>query len=192
MPSDVAYAARRTERDGPPLASVHTTSLPELLDRLGISVLVSTYQAGKLIVVRSEGGRVNTHFRNFQTPMGLALLGDRLAIGTRTQVLRYQNQPAVAPRLPPAARPHDACFVPRTAHTTGNIGGHELAFVGGDAVGRQHPLLLPLHSGPGRQLRPALAAAIHLRSGPRRPLPPECPRRPRRGDPLRHRPGRNR
>jgi uncharacterized protein (TIGR03032 family) len=93
--------------------------------------LVSTYQAGKLIVVRSEGGRVNTHFRNFPTPMGLALHGDRLAIGTRTQILEYQNQAAVVPRLPPAARPHDACFVPRVAHTTGNIGGHELAYIGG-------------------------------------------------------------
>jgi uncharacterized protein (TIGR03032 family) len=131
VPSDPPSETESPKADGPPLASVHTTSLPDLLDRLGISVLVSTYQAGKLIVVRSEGGRVNTHFRNFQTPMGLALLGDRLAIGTRTQVLVYQNQPAVAPRLPPAARPHDACFVPRTAHTTGNIGGHELAFVGG-------------------------------------------------------------
>ena len=125
-------APEKPADDGPPLASVHTTSLPELLDQLRISVLVSTYQAGKLIVVRSEGGRVNTHFRNFQTPMGLALAGDRLAIGTRTQVLQYQNQPPLAPKLPPAARPHDACFVPRVAHTTGNIGVHELAYVNGE------------------------------------------------------------
>jgi hypothetical protein len=116
----------------PPLASVHTTTLPSLLDQLGISVLVSTYQAGKLILVRSEGGRVNTHFRNFQTPMGLALFGNRLAIGTRTQVLEYQNQLPLAPKLPPAARTHDACFVPRLAHTTGNIGVHELAYVHGE------------------------------------------------------------
>jgi uncharacterized protein (TIGR03032 family) len=134
MSSDATASAANdspaAKDDGPPLASVHTTSLPELLDRLGISVLVSTYQAGKLIVVRSEGGKVNTHFRNFQTPMGLALNGDHLAIGTRTQVLQYQNQPALCPRLPPAVRPHDACFVPRQSHTTGNIGGHELAYIG--------------------------------------------------------------
>src|SRR6058998_3777309 len=105
--------------DGPPLASVHTTSLPDPLDQLRVSVLVSTYQAGKLIVVRSEGEKVNTHFRNFHTPMGLAVHRDRLAIGTRTQVLEYQNQPPLAPKLPKAARPHDACFVPRLAHTTG-------------------------------------------------------------------------
>jgi uncharacterized protein (TIGR03032 family) len=114
------------------LASVHTATLPALLDRLGITVLVSTYQAGKLIVVRAEGEKVNTHFRNFHTPMGLALHRDRLAIGTRTQVLEYQNQPPLAPKLPKAARPHDACYVPRLAHTTGNIGVHELAYVNGE------------------------------------------------------------
>ena len=32
------------------LRSVHTTNLPALFDRLGISLLVSTYQAGKLIM----------------------------------------------------------------------------------------------------------------------------------------------
>jgi uncharacterized protein (TIGR03032 family) len=42
----------------------------------------------------------------------------------------YQNQPDVARQLPPAARPYDACFVPRSAHVTGNIGVHELAFAG--------------------------------------------------------------
>jgi uncharacterized protein (TIGR03032 family) len=113
-----------------PLRSVHTTSLPELLERLGVSVLVSTYQAGKLIAVRSEGGRANTHFRNFKTPMGLALRRGQLAIGARTQVLQLQNQLDLARKLPAAARPHDACFVPRVAHTTGNIGGHELAYLG--------------------------------------------------------------
>jgi uncharacterized protein (TIGR03032 family) len=130
MADDPKPADPAAEDEGPPLRSVHTTSLAELLDQLGISVLVSTYQAGKLIAVRSEGGRVNTHFRNFNTPMGMALRNDRLALGTKTQVLQYQNQPDVTRKLPPGARPYDACYVPRTAQTTGNIGVHELAYVG--------------------------------------------------------------
>jgi hypothetical protein len=36
------------------LRSVHTSNLPELFDQLGISLIVSTYQAGKAIVVRSD------------------------------------------------------------------------------------------------------------------------------------------
>ena len=110
-----------------PLQSVHTTSLPRLLTRLGASVLVSTYQAGKLIVVRADGERANTHFRSFDTPMGLALDGGRLLVGTRTEVREFRNQPAVADKLSPAGR-HDACYLPKTSHTTGQIAGHEISF----------------------------------------------------------------
>ena len=38
------------------LRSVHTSNLPELFDQLGISLIVSTYQAGKAIVVRNDNG----------------------------------------------------------------------------------------------------------------------------------------
>ena len=62
-----------------PLRSVHTDSFATILTQLGISLVVSTYQAGKLIVMRAEDGTsVNTHFRVFQKPMGLAFNGDRL------------------------------------------------------------------------------------------------------------------
>jgi hypothetical protein len=49
---------------------------------LDISLVVSTYQAGKLVMVRPEGNCLNTRFRGFNKPMGLAVSGDRLAIGT--------------------------------------------------------------------------------------------------------------
>lgn len=66
------------------LTSVHTNNLPAILKQLGISLIVSTYQAGKLIVIREDEGKINTHFRNFKKPMGLA--GDRhkLALATRS------------------------------------------------------------------------------------------------------------
>jgi hypothetical protein len=38
-------------------------------------LLVITYQAGKLVMVRNEGNRLNTHYRTFQSPMGLTLAG---------------------------------------------------------------------------------------------------------------------
>ena len=42
---------------------------------------VTTYQAGKLVVLRNDNGVLNTHFRNFMKPMGLAVEGGKLAIG---------------------------------------------------------------------------------------------------------------
>jgi uncharacterized protein (TIGR03032 family) len=111
----------------PPLRSVHTPNLPQLFDQLGISLLVTTYQAGKLVMVRSEGDHLNTHFRNFQRPMGLASGGSRLAVGTAIQLWEFSDVPDVAARLEPKGR-HDACYLPRSSHVTGNVEIHEMAY----------------------------------------------------------------
>lgn len=107
--------------------SVHTAGFPEILARLGSSLLVSTYQSGRLIAVRSDGGALNTHFRAFPSPMGIALGPRYLALGTRRHVWEYRNQPEVGRKLEPRGK-HDACFLPRTAHVTGDLRVHELAF----------------------------------------------------------------
>jgi uncharacterized protein (TIGR03032 family) len=129
-------AAASPARDGNGAAedltfnSVFSASLPELLDAIGSSLCVSTYQSGRMILVRAEGGqRLNTHFRGFQTPMGVATRPGGLAIGTKTQVHVFQDQAALSARLDPPGR-HDAVYVPREAHSTGDIRIHDLAWVG--------------------------------------------------------------
>src|SRR5262249_44317155 len=52
---------------------------------------------------------------------------------TTLQVWEFRDVPSVAHRLEPAGR-HDACFLPRASHVTGNVLIHEMAY-GGD-VGR--------------------------------------------------------
>jgi uncharacterized protein (TIGR03032 family) len=106
--------------------SVHTTSFPQLLAELRVSLIVSTYQSGRVVLLRADGEKLNTHFRSFASPMGMAFDGDRLAIGTLSEVWDYRNVPAAAARLHPAK--HDACFLPRNMHVTGDIRVHELAF----------------------------------------------------------------
>jgi len=115
------------------LRAVHTPNFPVLLRRLGASLLVTTYQAGKLVMVRDEGDHLNTHFRSFQAPMGLALQGNRLAIGTAAQVWEFVDVPAVTAKLEPPDR-HDACFLPRGCHVTGNIQIHEMAWGQGEEL----------------------------------------------------------
>jgi uncharacterized protein (TIGR03032 family) len=113
--------------DPAPLRAVHTPNFPALLRQLGASLLVTTYQAGMLVLVRDEGDHLNTHFRGFQAPMGMAYSGDRLAVGTKIQVWEFVDVPAVTAKLEPPGR-HDACFLPRSSHVTGNIQIHEMAW----------------------------------------------------------------
>ena len=61
--------------------------------------------------------------------MGLAVSGNRLAIGTAREIHEFQNVPAVVGQLDALER-HDACFLPRSTHVTGDIQIHEMAFAG--------------------------------------------------------------
>jgi hypothetical protein len=76
-----------------PLRAVHTTNFSAPLRQLGASLLVTTTQAGKFVLVRDEGDHLNTHFSTFQAPMGMALSGDRLAVGIKIQVWEYLDIP---------------------------------------------------------------------------------------------------
>ena len=113
--------------DDSPLRSVYTGSMPQMFEQLQSSMLITTYQTGKLICARHDRGLVNTHFRDFNRPMGITALRDRFALGTRSEVLDYRNFPAVAPKIDPPGK-HDAAFLPRNRHFTGDIQIHEIAF----------------------------------------------------------------
>jgi uncharacterized protein (TIGR03032 family) len=88
---------------------------------------ITTYQAGRLIMIRPTLDGLNTHFRSLSTPMGIAYDGQRLAIGTRAEIIVFQNHPALGARLDPPEL-HDGCFVTRRRHTTGDIRVHDLAW----------------------------------------------------------------
>ena len=109
-----------------------TDSFVALLQQLGISLLVTTYQANKLLVVRAAQGGLSTLVRTFERPMGLAVDARRMALGTRDQVWFLRNAPDIAPRVEPAGV-HDACYLPRSSNVTGDIGVHEMAW-GGDEL----------------------------------------------------------
>jgi uncharacterized protein (TIGR03032 family) len=108
-----------------------TESFVALLHQLRASLLVSTYQANKLLVLRAAQGGMSTLVRTFDRPMGLAVDSGRIALGTRYQIWFLRNAPDIAPRIEPAGM-HDACFLPRSCHVTGDIAVHEMAWAGNE------------------------------------------------------------
>ena len=113
-------------------------SFPALLRQLSASLLVTTYQANKLLVARATGDGLSMLVRTFDRPMGVAANTHRLAIGTRDQVWFLRNAPDLAPRVEPAGR-HDACYLPRSCHVTGDIGVHDTRRRGGRPRGGRAP-----------------------------------------------------
>jgi uncharacterized protein (TIGR03032 family) len=136
--------------NGPPAAVafhyMQTESFPALLHQLRASLLVSTYQANKLLVVRAAGNGLSTLVRTFERPMGLDVDSRRLALGTRDQVWMFRNAPDIAPRIEPAGQ-HDSCYLPRSSHVTGDIAIHEMAWAGDELwiVNTRFSCLCTLH-----------------------------------------------
>lgn len=108
-----------------PPTSVHTSNFPEILRYFGISLAVTTYQAGKLIFIRAENDVINTHFRNIPRPMGMHADSRRLIVGAAREIVEYANVPNLTAKLDP---PHvnDACYILRKTHVTGDIDIHEM------------------------------------------------------------------
>src|SRR5262249_9545381 len=114
----------------------YTRSLPPLLSQLSVSLLVSTYQAGKGAVVGVAQGELTLSYHHFERAMGLAVKPDGIAVAARAQVWFLPAAPDLAARVEPAGR-HDVCFLTRSSHFTGEIQAHELAWASTDPLSRR-------------------------------------------------------
>ncbi len=109
----------------------HSHDLAELLSTLHVSVLASTYQAGKVAAIGTCQQRLSLPFHNFNHPMGMAVdcPMTKLAMAAHDKVWILRNAPDIAPQLEPAGA-FDACLLTRQSHVTGQIQGHEVCWVG--------------------------------------------------------------
>jgi uncharacterized protein (TIGR03032 family) len=106
-------------------------TLAPLLERLGTSVVLSVPHLGNLIFVAARQGRLSLSFHTFERAMGVAVAPDALAVCTRTEVWFVRNAPDIAAKLNPRGH-YDACYLTRACHFTGDVQGHEAAWVNGE------------------------------------------------------------
>ena len=96
----------------------YSLDLADLLANLNASLLISTYQAGKLVVVGCRRSRLALSFHNFDRPMGIAIdqAVNKLAVAARNKTWFLRNDRRIAadgsgisPRrlLPHAIGAHD-------------------------------------------------------------------------------------
>jgi len=105
--------------------SSYTTSVLELLAASSSSLLVSTYQSGRLISLREEDGQLNTHFVLFDAPMGISCDSSMLVVASNRQIHEHRNHEGAALNIAPPGS-HDACYLPRNVHVTGAMDVHEI------------------------------------------------------------------
>ncbi|MBC8876677.1 MAG: TIGR03032 family protein [Planctomycetes bacterium] len=132
MTSDTSFSTQSQQANEPPFRYVHSVTFPGLLDRLESTLVVTTYQAGKLVLFRPREIKLSMLLRSFNQAMGVAVASNGMAIGTRDMIWFLRDDPKSAGEMEPAGR-HDACFIPRWSHVTGDIRIHEIGW-GGDEL----------------------------------------------------------
>lgn len=110
----------------------HSPNLAEVLSEAHVSLLITTYQAGKVVLLGSHRQELTLSFHNFDRPMGVAVGPEAkvLAVAARNQVWLLRDAADVASQLDP---PSDACLLTRSSHVTGEIQAHEMGW-GGDEL----------------------------------------------------------
>ena len=115
----------------PAFTSSYTPGFPELIHRLGGTLGVTTYQAGKLILLSApQPDRLVQLPRSLEKPMGMAVHPDgrRLAVACRNSIQTFANAPELAANYPKNPQTYDALFLPRATFHTGPMDWHDLAW----------------------------------------------------------------
>jgi uncharacterized protein (TIGR03032 family) len=114
-----------------PFSCSYTPQVPELLCRLNCTLVLSTFQAGKVIFLSAQDGdHLHQLPRNFPKPMGIALRGDKMALACLDEVHVLVNSPELALNYPKKPGTYDAMFMPRLTYYTGQLDVHDLEWGG--------------------------------------------------------------
>ncbi|NLF24296.1 MAG: TIGR03032 family protein [Deltaproteobacteria bacterium] len=117
----------KRERE-PCIAFVHTTNLPALFQDLQISLLVTTYQAQRVMTFSAPSrSKMFMLMRVFPRPTGVAIKEDELALCSMNQIWFFRlvtNLRDDQGKL----MPYDYFLAPRRSHVTGDIAAHQLAW----------------------------------------------------------------
>ncbi|MFI5204387.1 MAG: TIGR03032 family protein [Flavobacteriales bacterium] len=112
-----------------PFSCTYSPNVPELLLRLNCSLVISTYQAGKLIFLspKNEDSLIQLP-RTFNKPMGIALSeeGNKMAVACKEEIVVFKNPPQLAVHYPKSPNTYDSLYFPRNTFHTGALDIHDL------------------------------------------------------------------
>lgn len=111
----------------PPFTATYSPNVPELMNTLGCTIVLSTYQAGKVICLSAMNNDNLIQLpRTFDNAMGLATDSERIAVACKTNVQVLKNSPSHAPTYPAKAETYDSLFLPRATYYTGQLALHDM------------------------------------------------------------------
>ena len=105
----------------------YSQNIVEFLAKSKISILLSTYQTDKIMIIGQENNEFDIRSKDFPRPMGMTFHKGKLYAGLGHGIYQFGNFSSVAKGLEEGNR-YDACYMPQNIHFTADIDIHEMEF----------------------------------------------------------------
>ncbi|MCU0430182.1 MAG: TIGR03032 family protein [Cytophagaceae bacterium] len=103
--------------------------MAELLTELNGTIALTTYQAGKLILISALNKEEIVQLpRQYDKAMGLAVRGSKMAVATKDEVQVLASSNALALHYGKTPGMYDTLFLPRATYYSGEIDLHDMAW----------------------------------------------------------------
>ncbi|MFM6935734.1 MAG: TIGR03032 family protein [Flavobacteriales bacterium] len=106
----------------------YSPELPSLLEEWNICILLTTYQAGKMIIISSQHQQLTQTPISLKKPMGIALEGSKMAIACIDEMRFFSKNENSAPFVNDEQHEYDAIYLQRAIYQTGVLDIHDLSF----------------------------------------------------------------
>ena len=110
----------------------YSGNIPQILKENNICVLLSTYQAGKVIILSSKNNELFQTPISFKKPMGIAIQGSKLAVACMDEIIFFSKNENIASFVNKENNSYDSVYIERASYNTSTLDIHDLDF--GDGV----------------------------------------------------------
>ena len=110
----------------------YSGNIQQILKDHNICVLLSTYQAGKVIILSSKNNELFQTPISFKKPMGIAIQGSKLAVACMDEIIFFSKNENISSFVNNENNSYDSVYIERASYNTSTLDIHDLEF--GDGV----------------------------------------------------------
>lgn len=111
-----------------PFSAIHSPNMPEFLEKLGGTIMLTTYQTGKVIMLSSKDEKISQLVRDFERPMGVSFHENMMALALRDNITVFKDSEVLAKTYPKKENTYDSLFYPMSSNITSYIDTHDVSF----------------------------------------------------------------
>lgn len=105
----------------------YSQNIVELLKELKVTILMSTYQSGKIMIMGQHNDKFDIRYKEFPRPMGMYAKSGKIWAGLGHGIYQFTNFNGVTSKLE-NGKTYDACYLPQSIHFTADIDIHEMEY----------------------------------------------------------------